>query len=160
MWTIQCKYPGLRDKAAGKREIQMTIRTALALAAAMAVSTTAWAEGDAAKGEKVFKKKCVACHELGEGAKNKVGPVLTGIAGKAAAKTADFKYGKSLMAAGEAGLVWSDEELDNYLKNPKKYLRKKLDDKKAKSKMSFKLKKDGDRADVIAYLKSLSKPAE
>lgn len=111
--------------------------------------------GDVEKGKKVFKK-CMACHELGEGAKAKVGPPLIAIVGKKAASFEGYKYGKSLAAAGEAGLMWTEEELDAYLKDPKKYLRKKLDDKKAKSKMAFKLKKDKDRLNILAYLKSLS----
>ncbi len=113
-------------------------------------------DGDAKKGEKVFKK-CRACHAVGEDAKHKVGPMLNGIVGRTAGTADGFdKYGKSLKAAGEAGLVWNEEELFAYLKNPKKYLRKKLDDKKAKSKMSYKLKKEDQRRDIIAYLKTFS----
>ena len=122
-------------------------------------STVAFADshgvGDIVKGAKVFKK-CAACHAVGEGAKIKVGPPLTDVVGRKAAAFEGFKYGKSIVAAGEAGLVWSEEELAAYLTNPKKYLRAKLDDKKAKSKMPFRLKKEKDRADVIAYLKSLN----
>ena len=55
-----------------------------AAAALFAATSLAHAEGDATKGEKVFKK-CKACHEVGEGAKNKVGPELTGIVGRAIA---------------------------------------------------------------------------
>ena len=122
-------------------------------------STVAFADshgvGDIVKGAKVFKK-CAACHAVGEGAKIKVGPPLTDVVGRKAAAFEGYKYGKSIAAAGEAGLVWSEEELAAYLTGPKKYLRAKLDDKKAKSKMPFKLKKEKDRADVIAYLKSLN----
>ncbi len=115
--------------------------------------------GDAAKGEAIFKK-CMACHMVGEGAKNKVGPILTGIVGSKVASVADYKYGKSIIALGETGAVWTEEELSEWLINPKKYLRAKLDDKKAKSKMSFKLKKEDQRADVIAYLATFSPKAE
>lgn len=127
--------------------------------AAFALSAPAFADGhgkgDAVKGEKTFKK-CMSCHMIGPDAKAKVGPPLTGIVGKKAGTYEGFKYGKSLVAAGEAGLVWTEEELFAYLKNPKKYLRKKLDDKKAKSKMAYKLKKDKDRLNVIAYLASVT----
>ena len=116
-------------------------------------------DGDAAKGEGVFKK-CTACHQVGPEAKNAVGPVLNGVIGRTAGTFADYKYGKSLVEAGEAGLAWTEDELFEYLGNPKKYLRAKLDNKKAKSKMSFKLKKDEERADVIAYLKTFSPEAE
>ena len=57
----------------------------------LALSTPAFAEGDAEKGEKVFKK-CKACHAVGEDAKNKVGPILNGIVGAPAGANADFKY--------------------------------------------------------------------
>ena len=97
---------------------------------------------------------------VGPDAKKKVGPPLNDLFGRTAGSYEDFKYGKSLVAAGEAGLVWTEEEVFEYLRDPKKYLRAKLDDKKAKSKMAYKLKKEDQRADVIAYLKTFSKPAE
>jgi len=142
-------------------KIDMTFKTIKpvlllsAMIAGQAMITTAHAEGDAEVGKKVFKK-CASCHMVGEGAKNKVGPYLTGIVGRSAASVEKFKYGKSIVAAGEAGLIWTEEELFDYLKDPKKYLRAKLDDKKAKSKMAFKLKKEKDRLNVIAYLKTIT----
>ena len=111
--------------------------------------------GDPTKGEKVFKK-CAACHAVGEGAKSKVGPPLTDVVGRNAASFEGYKYGKSIQAAAEAGLVWTEDEIFAYLAHPRNYLRAKLEDKKAKSKMAFRLKKEQDRADVIAYLKSLN----
>lgn len=115
--------------------------------------------GDAAKGEALFKK-CMACHMIGDGAKNKVGPILTGVVGGKVASVEGYKYGKSIVALGETGATWTEEELSEWLLNPKKYLRAKLDDKKAKSKMSFKLKKEDERKDVIAYLATFSPKAE
>ncbi len=120
--------------------------------------TSAFAEGDVAKGEAVFKK-CTACHEVGPEAKNKVGPQLNGIVGRVVASAEGYKYGKDIVALGETGATWTKEELSAYLENPKKYLRAKLDNKKAKSKMSAKFKKEADRMNVIAYLESLQ-PAE
>ncbi len=122
-------------------------------------SVQAMEAGDVAKGEKVFKK-CASCHMVGPEAKNKVGPVLNDVFGRQAGTYEDYKYGKSLMAAGEAGLVWTDETMFEYLADPRKFLRTTLDDKKAKSKMAFKLKKEDERADVIAYIKTFSTAAE
>lgn len=119
--------------------------------ASTAALADAHAKGDAAKGEKVFRK-CRSCHMVGEGAKNKVGPVLSGVIGRTAGTYPDMKYGDSIVAAGAAGLVWTEDEVFEYLADPKKYLRAKLDDKKAKSKMAYKLRKEEDRRDVIAYL--------
>jgi len=115
--------------------------------------------GDAAKGEALFKK-CSACHQIGPDAKNKVGPALTGVFGSEVASVEGYKYGKSILALKETGATWTEEELSEWLLDPKKYLRAKLDDKKAKSKMSFKLKKEDQRKDVIAYLATFSPAAE
>ncbi len=130
------------------------IRTTLfALAAgfAMALATApALAAGDAAMGEKVFKK-CKACHSLKAG-KNKVGPSLAGVVGRKAGSAAKYKYSKSMKAAGAKGLVWNDETLGKFLENPTKFLRSYLGDKKAKSKMGLKLKKGADRENIAAFL--------
>ena len=122
------------------------------IAAAMAVLTisglagSALAEGDAAAGEKVYKK-CKACHQVGDGAKNKVGPMLNGIVDNEIASVEGFKYSKAFMAKKDEGLVWTEEVLDAYLTKPKKYIKG--------TKMTFPgLKKEADRANVIAYLLS------
>ncbi|MFD0917836.1 c-type cytochrome [Pseudahrensia aquimaris] len=116
-----------------------------------------YAEGDAAAGEKVFKR-CASCHMVGPDAKAKVGPPLTAVFGRTMGASEEFegKYGDSLVALGATGAVWTPEEMFAYLEDPRKYLRAKLDDNKAKSKMAFKLKKDDQRNDVIAYIKTFS----
>lgn len=142
----------IMHSASPKTNIIMT--TALAMMM-FGSSGFALADGDADAGEKVFKK-CSVCHKIGDGAKNAVGPVLTGVVGRTAGTYPDYKYGQSTKAAGEAGLVWDEEKIFDYLQDPKKFLRVFLDDKKAKSKMTFKLKKEEDRLNVIAYLKTFS----
>ncbi len=103
-------------------------------------------DGDAEKGSKIFKK-CKACHAVGEGAKNKVGPVLTGIVGSAAGQNPDFKYSKPMMAAAEEGLIWDNDNLAAFLSKPKDFMKG--------TKMSFAgLKKEKDIADVLAYIQS------
>ncbi|MBL4731682.1 MAG: c-type cytochrome [Rhizobiaceae bacterium] len=114
---------------------------------------TGYADGDAEAGAKIFKR-CGACHKIGEGAKNAIGPVLTDVIGRRAGTFEDYRYGKSTKAAGEKGLVWSEEEIFKYLVSPKKFLRAYLDTRKAKSKMKFKLKSEKDRRNIIAYLAS------
>ncbi|GAA6177461.1 c-type cytochrome [Sulfitobacter pacificus] len=100
----------------------------------------------AAQGEKVFKK-CKACHQIGEGAKNRSGPILTGIVGNNAGAVEGFKYSRALKQAAEGGLVWSETELAAFLAKPKSYMKG--------TKMSFAgLKKETDQAAVIEYLKS------
>ena len=96
------------------------------------------------KGEKVFKK-CKACHQVGEGAKHRTGPILNGVVGRAAGSAEGFKYSGAIEDAGAGGLVWTADALAEFLSNPKGYLKG--------NKMSFAgLKKEDDRAAVIAYL--------
>ncbi len=98
-------------------------------------------------GEKVFKK-CKACHQVGEGAKNKTGPVLNGIMGRGFASVDGFKYSKVFKAAGGEGRVWDETAMAEFLTKPKAYLKG--------TKMSFNgLKKEKDIAAIIAYLKSV-----
>lgn len=105
-------------------------------------------EGDAAAGEKVFKK-CQACHSATE-EKNKVGPHLVGVVGRQAASVEGFKYGDALSAkAAEIG-AWDEAKIAEYLADPKAYIG-------GTSKMTFKLKDEQQRKDVAAYLASLSK---
>ena len=125
----------------------------LAVALAMGLASgAALARGDVAKGAKVFKVRCGSCHTIAEGAKNLTGPNLFGVAGRQAGIVAKFKYSKSYVAAGKDGLAWTDEQIFDYLVNPKKFMRKVTGNKKAKSRMTFKLKKKTDRENVIAYL--------
>lgn len=117
---------------------------ALAAALTVALAAPAFAEGDAEAGEKVFKK-CKACHAVGEGAKNKVGPELNGIVGSAAGQKEDFKYSDSLLELAAGGMTWDDETLSAYLADPKAVI--------PKGKMSFAgLRKEDDIANVIAYM--------
>ncbi len=123
-----------------------TIAAALTALALTGMAGSALAEGDAAAGEKVFKK-CKACHAVGDGAKNKVGPMLNGIVGNEIASVEDFKYSKAFLAKKAEGLVWTEEVLDIYLTKPKKFI--------PGTKMSYAgLKKEGDRANIISYLKT------
>ncbi|MEL6963605.1 MAG: cytochrome c family protein [Pseudomonadota bacterium] len=103
--------------------------------------SVAQAEGDAAAGEKVFKK-CKACHVI-DSEKNRLGPHLIGLFGRAAGSVDGFKYSKAMAGSG---ITWDETTLDAYLADPKGYI--------PKNKMAFPgLKKDADRANIIAYLK-------
>jgi cytochrome c len=72
----------------------------------------------AAKGETVFRR-CSACHQVGEGAQNRVGPSLNGVIGRTAGTVEDFRYSNAMKAAGEGGQVWTEEEMYSYLENPR-----------------------------------------
>ncbi len=89
-----------------------SIVTAAIVMAAMA--QTAQAQ-DAAAGEQSFKK-CLACHAIGEGAKNKVGPELNGIDGRKSGTTTDYKYSD---ANKNSGIVWNEAVFKEYIKDPR-----------------------------------------
>ena len=100
----------------------------------------AYGQGDPEAGAKVFNK-CKACHAVDE-EQNKVGPHLVGIIGRPAGSVEDFKYSDAM---AESGIVWEDETIAAYLKDPKGYV--------PGNKMVFVgLKKDEDIADLLAYL--------
>jgi cytochrome c len=123
----------------------------LCLGAALAALPFAASAGDAAKGEKVFKK-CAACHAVGDGARNKVGPELNDILGRTAGSLEDYKYSSAMVEAGNGGLVWDETSLDTFLARPKDMIKG--------TKMAFAgLKKQEDLDNVIAYLASFSSSA-
>lgn len=125
-------------------------------------ATPLLAEGDVAAGEKAFKK-CVACHvvvnEAGEtlaGKKAKTGPNLYGIAGSTVMSVEGFKYGKSAMDLAATGAAWDEASFSAYVADPTAYLKETLGDSKARSKMSYKVRKEQEAADLYAYLSSLA----
>jgi cytochrome c len=125
-------------------------------------AVAAQAAGDAAEGENTFKK-CQTCHRVGEGAKNLIGPVLTGVIGRKAGTAEGFAYSALNKNSGENGLVWTDELVVTYLEDPNAFLKKFLGDKGKEdlavgvTKMVFKLADETERQNVAAYLKTFSK---
>ena len=98
---------------------------------------------DAERGAKVFAK-CAACHDISKGGVNKVGPNLFAVVGAKHAHMSTYSYSAAMKASVA---VWSEEELAQFLHNPKKYI--------PGTKMSFiGLAKPQDIADVIKFLKS------
>ncbi|WP_298676014.1 c-type cytochrome [uncultured Lentibacter sp.] len=115
---------------------------------AAVVETAALDMALVAKGEKVFKK-CKACHQVGDGAKNKTGPILNGVMNAKLGHVEGFKYSKTMASMGEDGMIWDEANMAAFLKKPKAFVKK--------TKMSFAgLKKDEDIAAVTEYLKSFS----
>lgn len=112
------------------------------------------AAGDPAKGAEIFKQ-CQACHQAGPNAKNAFGPVLNNIVGRKAASYPGYTYSASLNKASANGLVWSEDEIFEWLAGPSKYLQKILKDPEASSKMPVNFADPQVRHDVIAHLKTL-----
>jgi cytochrome c len=99
-----------------------------------------------AAGEAVYRA-CAACHEIGEGARNRVGPALNDTYGNTVAHVEGFRYSPALREAGESGMVWNSETLSAYLADPRGYIRG--------NRMAFQgLRSDEDIAAVIAYMQA------
>ncbi len=99
-----------------------------------------------AAGEGLFRQ-CAACHEIGEGARSRVGPALNGVFGAAVASVEGFRYSPALRDAGGSGMVWDEETLAGYLADPRGFIRG--------NRMAFQgLRSDEDIAAVIAYMQA------
>lgn len=122
--------------------------TAVAL---LALNAPAVAEGDAIKGKSAFAK-CGICHQVGPGAKTLVGPELNGIVGRKAASVAGYAmYSAGMKKLGEEGFTWTEEHIDKWITDPKAMI---PDSPMA---LAFQGIPDaGERADIIAYLKTAS----
>ena len=107
---------------------------------------------DIKAGAKVFKK-CAACHAVGEGARKKIGPHLNGLFKRVAGTSEGFKYSKAMKAAGQNGLVWNAETIDQFVAKPRAMIKK--------TKMSFSgIRKEKDRQNLIAFLNQYSEKPE
>ena len=128
---------------------------AAALAAAVGFSAQA---AVAADGEKVFRR-CQACHALEPG-KHKVGPSLHGVIGRTAGAAEGYRYSAINEAAGEAGLVWTEETIVEYLPDPQGYLESHLEAQgeaaQGRTKMSYRLRNEEDARAVVEYIKQQS----
>ena len=114
----------------------------LAGAALLAVATQPARAQDAAAGEKVFAQ-CRACHQVGEAAKNLVGPALNGVIGQKAGTHEGYSYSAAMK---DSGLTWNEATFSEYIQNPRA--------KVAGTKMIYAGLKDEKRiADLLAYLK-------
>lgn len=116
----------------------------------VALSGPSFAEGDATKGKAAFAK-CGICHQVGPGAKTVVGPVLNGMVGRKAASVADYAmYSPGMKKLGADGFVWTDENIDKWIADPKAMI---PDSPMALAFLG--IPDAGERADIIAYLKTV-----
>ena len=114
----------------------------LALLMAASAYGLAWADEDAGDGKALFSSRCSARHVVT--AQNKTGPGLAGIIGRKAGTTPDFHYSRAIIAYRK---VWDDQTLDAFLAAPSKAI--------PGTKMVVSVPGAPDRADLIAYLKTL-----
>jgi cytochrome c len=123
-----------------------SMKTVLATAVVLGAMTGAASAQDVAAGEKVFAK-CKACHQIGETAKNAVGPVLNGLMGRKTGSIEGFNYSD---ANKESGLTWDEATFKEYIRNPKAKI--------PGTKMVFAgLQKDEDVDNIFAYIKQFDK---
>jgi cytochrome c len=127
------------------------MKTLIAATATMVALAMPALAQDAAKGEKEFNK-CTACHMIASDSETivkggRVGPNLYGVIGRTMGGVEDFKYSDGLQAKAEAGEVWTEETLAEYVTDPNEFLG-------SRSKMTFKLRKG--QEDVAAYLATFS----
>lgn len=125
----------------------MTHRLGIACLLVVVLAAPARAGGDATAGEKVFQK-CRACHQVGEAARNAVGPNLNGVVGRPAASLAGYAYSpayKAVAAGSGGGVVMDEANITKWLASPKTFA--------PGNKMAFAgLASQADIADVVAFL--------
>ena len=110
--------------------------------AALAISTGTALAQDVGAGEQSFKK-CAACHKIGEGAANSIGPILNGLDGRKSGSVDDYSYSDANKAAE---LVWSEATFKDYIQNPQAKI--------PNTKMFFPgIKNEKESGDLWAYLK-------
>ena len=128
--------------------LSLTLAGAL-VAPALLHAQTAIPLGDAQAGAQVYQRECASCHQVGDGAKHRIGPHLNRVFDRAAGSHDDFRYSDALMRQGRDGLVWDIEKLDAYIQNPRALV--------SGTRMSYRgLADDTRRANLIAYLRVYS----
>ncbi|MBX9819769.1 c-type cytochrome [Afipia birgiae] len=121
------------------------MRLFILVTGAMLLSTVSAAAQDVSAGEKVFAQ-CRACHQIGESAKNAVGPVLNGLFGRKSGTIEGFNYSP---ANKNSGITWDEATFREYIKDPKAKI--------PGTKMIFPGLKDPKQIDdVVAYLKQFN----
>lgn len=139
------------------------MRYPMVAAAAVMLSTPLAAQdatGNADAGEAHFSRQCVACHVIegddGEGVlagrNARSGPNLYGIVGARPGSRHEFSYSESLVAYGETGATWAEENIVAFVQDPTGHLREALDDPRARSKMAYRLRNEAEARDIYAFL--------
>jgi cytochrome c len=117
---------------------KLTLVTAL-----LVITTPAFARlGEAARGTEIYAKNCSACHSLDA---NRAGPAHRGVYGRKAGSAAGYGYSASVATSR---IIWNGKSLNRWLTNPQATI--------PGSRMGFRLPDPQKRADVIAYLRSVS----
>ena len=141
------RFPSSRAAARSRSRIARFAGLLVAASIAGLPSLSAWS-ADAERGKALYGQ-CKRCHQVGAGAKHRIGPQLNDLFGRKAGSLGDFRYSRSMKKAGSGGLVWTVETLDAFLARPRALV--------PRSRMSFKgMKGEGDRADLLVWLRRFS----
>ena len=118
------------------------MKSGLAIVVIMIALTSSTQAQDVAAGEQSFKK-CLPCHSVGEGAKNKVGPLLNGLEGRHSGTIPEYSYSN---ANKNSGLTWDEATFKDYIKDPRAKI--------PNTKMIFPgIKNEKEAGDLWAYLR-------
>jgi cytochrome c len=98
--------------------------------------------GDPVHGQELYESRCIACHSPDA---NRAGPKHRGVVGRVSGTVPDFDYSK---AVKRAQVTWDEQSLDRWLTSPQAFI--------PGQKMNFRVNDPSDRADLIAYLKTLN----
>lgn len=123
--------------------------------------------GDAAEGEALFARQCVACHviqaEGGEvlaGRNARVGPNLWGVIGRAPGSHPGFDYSGLMEAYGDGGEAWAEAEVAAYLQDPTGFLREATGEAAGRSRMTYQVRSEAQARHLAAYLASVAQAPE
>jgi cytochrome c len=126
----------------------MSMQSEAVLAAALSVMSfaagAAGTSGNAVRGQSLYESRCTACHSVD---RNRVGPAHAGVFGRKAGSVEGYAYSKALQSTK---IVWREPTLDRWLRNPEATV--------PGQKMGYSVTEPQDRADLIAYLKTLPRP--
>lgn len=147
--------------------LKAALFAALGLLPTLPAAQEAAPAGDAAVGEAVFGRQCVACHvvqapsgEVLAGRSARTGPNLHGVVGRTPGTHPDYAYSDSMEAYGATGAVWEEANLVPYLQDPTAFLRDALGDPRARGRMAYKVRDEQDARDVAAFLATFPAAAE
>ena len=113
------------------------------------ISAVALFSSEAIAGDKSFRK-CVSCHTIEEGGRNKIGPNLWNIFNRGTGQAKDYKYSKKFAAWSKKNPCWTPELMNQWLTKSKSMVKG--------TRMSFREKKEKKRAATIVYLQSMATP--
>ncbi len=131
-----------------KRQTGKSIRSVFLASAVLMFGAPALGAGDIERGEALYGK-CIGCHQVGEGAVNRIGPQLNGIFDRPAGTVEGYRYSNGMKRASADGLVWTREKLDAFIEDPRILV--------SRTRMSFRgMKDEQDRTDLLAYLQQYS----